>query len=294
MQRYWYRILHLPFLTASALTFVFGTAIADYLGHSPVVWKVLLGTLTVWFILGGSQILFEYFNRVNAGVAPFSLYEEKTDIEIPPPQTLLTVFIVLMTLALAFGFGLTRNAANVGLTILLLAGLLLSSVLFIGQPRLVYSGYGELVQGLILCSFVPAFAFSLQSGEIHQLFLPVTFPLIFIFLAVSLALELDSYAADLKQERRTLLIRLSWQRGVILHHVLLLVGFILLAFAPLFGVAWRLVWPALLALSVAVLEVWLVNRIALGLPPRWALLKFTVWLAYMLPVYLLAITFWMA
>jgi hypothetical protein len=76
--------------------------------------------------------------------------------------------------------------------------------------------------------------------------------------------------------------------------VLLLIGFILLACAPLFGVAWRLVWPALLALAVALLEVWLVNRIALGLPPRWLLLRFTAWLVFMLPVYLLTITFWMA
>jgi hypothetical protein len=45
---------------------------------------------------------------------------------------------------------------------------------------------------------------------------------------------------------------------------------------------------------VAILEIWLVNRIALGLPPRWMLLKFTAWLAFMLPVYLLTITFWMS
>jgi 1,4-dihydroxy-2-naphthoate octaprenyltransferase len=276
------------------MTFALGTAIADYLGHIPDGWSLLLGILMIWCILCGCWVLFEYLNRVNSGAEPFSLSRGKTEADVPSTPTLLIVFIVLMTLAVVIGFSLSHSVPYAGLTILLLAGLLLLSAFFIGQPRLVYSGYGELVQGLILCSLVPAFGFSLQSGGIPALFLPVTFPLIFIFLAVSLALELEGYADDLRHDRRPLLMRLSWQRGVSLHHVLLLIGFILLACAPLFGVAWRLVWPALLALAVALLEVWLVNRIALGLPPRWLLLRFTAWLVFMLPVYLLTITFWMA
>jgi 1,4-dihydroxy-2-naphthoate octaprenyltransferase len=294
MVQFWMRSLRFPFLVACTLTFALGTGIADYLGHPPTGWKILIGVLIVWFILVGGQILFEYFNRLNAGASPFSLKKENADIEMPPPQTLLMVAIVLMTLSVAFGFGLIRNTATVGLAVVLLVGMLLSSVFFIGQPRLAYSGYGELVQGLICCCLVPAFAFSIQAGEINALFLPVTFPLVLIFLAVNLALELDSYAADLKHERRSLLLRVGWQRAVILQHILMLLGFIFLAAAPLFGVAWRLVWPATLALAVAVLEIWLVNRIALGLPPRWMLLKYTAWLAFLLPVYLLAVTFWMS
>jgi 1,4-dihydroxy-2-naphthoate octaprenyltransferase len=199
-----------------------------------------------------------------------------------------------MTLAVTLGFGLSRRSPDSWLTILLLAGLLLLSVFFIGQPRLVYSGYGELIQGVILTSLVTAFAFSLQSGGIPALFLPITFPLLFIYLAVSLVLELESYAGDLKYERRSLLLRLSWQRGVNLHHLLIFLGFILLASAPLFGVAWRLVWPALFGLVVAILDVWQVNRLALGYPPHWSLLRFTAWLSFLLPAYLLVITFWMA
>lgn len=213
---------------------------------------------------------------------------------MPSTQTLLIVFIVLMTLAVVIGISLSHTATSAILTTLLLAGLLISAVFFIGLPRLVYSGYGELIQGLTICCLVPAFAFSLQSGEIPILFLPVTFPFIFVFLAVNLALELESYAGDIKHNRHPLLIRLGWQRGVGLHHALLLLGFIILACAPIFGVAWHLIWPALLALTVAVFEIWLVNRIVLGLPPRWPLLRLTAWLVFMLPVYLLAITFWLA
>ena len=291
MLRYWIKILHIPFLVASTFTFILGTALADYLGHTLDTWMTMLGGLTIWCILTGSCILFEYIQRVSTGAAPFMA---GTETEMPSARALLIAFIILTTLAMAFGFGLSRSAPDPWLTILLLAGLLLLSVFFIGQPKLVFSGYGELIEGVILCSLVPAFAYTLQSGEIPVSFLAVTFPLIFIFLAVSLALEFESYAGDLKHEHRSLLLRLNWQRGVGLHHVLLLLGYILLACAPFFGVAWRLVWPAMLALTIALLEIWLVNRIVLGYPPRWPLLRLTAWLAFILPVYLLAITFWMA
>ena len=291
MLRYWIRILHIPFLVSSVLTYILGHALVNYLGYALDGWTAGVGGLSILCLLSGCWILFEYSNRIHAGEAPFKL---EAGEEKPSAQTLLIVFFVVLTLVVVFGFGLSRSSPDPGLTILLSIGLLLSAVLFIGQPRLVYSGYGELIQGVILCSLVPAFAFTLHSGEIPVLFLAVTFPLIFIFLAVNLAVELEAYAGDLKYERRPLLIRLTWQRGIGLHHICLLAGFTLLACAPLMGVAWRLVWPALLALPVGMLEIWLVNRIALGLPPRWPLLRLVAWLAFILAVYLLAITFWMA
>ncbi|MBN2258800.1 MAG: hypothetical protein JW704_13455, partial [Anaerolineaceae bacterium] len=122
--------------------------------------------------------------------------------------------------------------------------------------------------------------------------LPVTFPLVLIFLGITLTLELERFASDSKQGRQSLLIRLGWQRGIPLQHILILTGFVLLAAAPLFGVAWRLVWPALMAFPVVILEIWLVNRVALGLPPRWPILRITAWVVVILPTYLLAITFW--
>jgi hypothetical protein len=291
MLRYWIRILHFPFLAAVTFTYLLGMAIADYLGHSPDARLAVLGGLTIWCVLSGGRVLLEYLKRIKAGAAPFSGASGEDE---PSTPALLIVFIVLTTLSVAVAFELSRGTPDAGLTTLLLVGLLLSSLLFIGQPRLVYSGYGELVQGVFLCSLVPAFSFTLQSGNIPIVFLAVTFPLIFIYLAVSLALELESYAGDLKHGRRSLLIRLSWQRGVSLQYVFILTGFILLACAPLLGVAWRLVWPALLSLVIALLEIWLVNRIVLGFPPRWPLLRLTAWLSFILPVYLLTITFWMA
>jgi 1,4-dihydroxy-2-naphthoate octaprenyltransferase len=294
MQRFWSQAIQFPLLVAVTLTFTFGTCIVDYLGYPLDVWNILLGLVSVWFILIGSRVLYGYFDLVSRGAQPFSIRRDFDGLESPSPQVMLIVVIVLLTFVVAFGYTLARNVSNADLVILMLAGLMLASVLFWGQPRMVYSGYGELIQALVICSLVPAFAFSIQSTGIHQILLPVTFPLILIFLGITLAMELESYAGDLKQSRRSLLIRISWQRGIWLQHLFILMGFVLLAAAPLFGVAWRLVWPSTLVMPVAILEIWLVNRIALGLPPRWPLLRVTGWLTFILPTYLLAITFWRA
>ena len=79
MLRYWIRILHLPTLVASTFTFVLGTAIADYLGQILDGWSAALGILTIWCMLCGSSILFEYLNRVSVGAAPFKAETESGD-----------------------------------------------------------------------------------------------------------------------------------------------------------------------------------------------------------------------
>ncbi|MBN2676677.1 MAG: hypothetical protein JXR32_01280 [Anaerolineaceae bacterium] len=275
------------------MMFGLGTSIADYLGYRLDGWRILLGLVTVWLILSSSWTLYAYFELIARGTQPFSNRKEAKNGQVyPSPQTLLTGVIVLLTFSVAFGYTLSRSATNPGLVVLMLVGLILSSVLFYGQPRMVFSGYGELIQALFICNLVPAFAFSIHAPETHPSLLPVTFPLVLIFLGITLTLELERFASDSKQGRQSLLIRLGWQRGIPLQHILILTGFVLLAAAPLFGVAWRLVWPALMAFPVVILEIWLVNRVALGLPPRWPILRITAWVAVILPTYLLAITFW--
>jgi len=294
MAQVWFRIITPPLLAASVLTYALGAGIADYLGYSPDGWVYAFGQVIVLLILICSRILFEYYELLKQGAQPFSSRKSGSRADILSPQVLLTVAVILITFTIALGYTLSRSITSEGLVFFQLAVLMLLSVTFIGQPRLAFSGYGELVQALIICSLVPTFAFSIQFEGLHQLLLYATFPLIFLFLAIRFALELESYASDLKSGQRSLLIRLGWQRGVLFHHVLLITAFILMAAASLFGMAWRLVWPALLAMPVALFEIWLVNRIALGLPPRWSLLRVTAGLTFALPVYLLAINFWMA
>jgi 1,4-dihydroxy-2-naphthoate octaprenyltransferase len=294
MAHVWLRIINLPILAASILTYGLGAGIADYLGYAPNGWAYILGQVIILLILICSRILFEYFELLKFGAQPFSSRKDPSKTDTLSPLTLIMTVAVLMAFTVALSYSLSINVTSVGLVFIQLAVLILLSISFIGQPRLAFSGYGELVQSLIICSLVPTFAFSIQFDDIHLLLLLTTFPLIFLLMGIRFALELESYAGDLKSRRRTLLIRLGWQRGVLFHHVLLLTAYILLAAAPLFGLAWRLIWPALLSFPVGLLEIWLVNRIALGLPPRWTVLKFTTGMTFTLPVYLMAITFWMA
>jgi 1,4-dihydroxy-2-naphthoate octaprenyltransferase len=158
--------------------------------------------------------------------------------------------------------------------------------------RLADSGYGELVLAIVLATLLPAIAFLLQADEFHRL-LPLTaFPLTLMALAYFLIADFPTFAADQKLGRHTLLTRLTWQRAVPIHHVLVLAAFLLFAATPLVGVPWALVWPVFLTLPFAAAQVVWLQRIANGGRTLW---NFFIPLAasvFGLTVYLLALTFW--
>jgi 1,4-dihydroxy-2-naphthoate octaprenyltransferase len=159
--------------------------------------------------------------------------------------------------------------------------------------RLSETGYGELIQAGIFTTFLPAIAFLLQAGEFHRL-LPLTaFPLTLLAIAWLLAANFSAFVADQKLGRRSLLIRLTWQRAIPIHHILILTAFLLFAAASFFGVSWGLVWPVFLALPFAALQIYWLQRIANGGRPVWKFFDVLAPSVYGLTVYLLALSFWL-
>jgi 1,4-dihydroxy-2-naphthoate octaprenyltransferase len=107
-----------------------------------------------------------------------------------------------------------------------------------------------------------------------------------------LALSLHAYTDQMRQNRRTLMMRLGWQRGMFLHNVLIFMAYLLLAIAAIFGLPWFLTWPGLLTLPLGVFQVWHIIRIANAYPPRWRLLTLTAISLVGLTSYLLALALW--
>jgi 1,4-dihydroxy-2-naphthoate octaprenyltransferase len=206
---------------------------------------------------------------------------------------LLQVFYAALTLygVAVLTLSLTRSI-HLSAGILLTLNLLLLVAWAVPPTRFAENGYGELVLAFVLATLVPAIAFLLQSDEFHRL-LPLTaFPLTLLALAYFLAADFPAFTADQKLGRRSLLIRLTWQRAVPIHHVLILAAFLLFTATPLVRVPWALVWPVFLTLPFAAMQVIWLQRIANGGRTLW---RFFVPLAaavFGLPVYLLALTFW--
>jgi 1,4-dihydroxy-2-naphthoate octaprenyltransferase len=143
-----------------------------------------------------------------------------------------------------------------------------------------------------VASLVPAFAFILQTGELHRLVAMATIPLTFLHMAMMLCFEFPDYAADIKYNKLTLLVRLGWERGMALHNILILLTFLILGLAAVFGLPLAIVLPAYLPLPIGLLQIWQMRRIAAGVKPNWTTLTLTAVVLFASEVYLLAFAFW--
>ena len=162
----------------------------------------------------------------------------------------------------------------------------------IPPTRLSESGFGELVLAIYFATLIPALSFLLQTDGYHRLLPMSTFPLTLLALAYLLLLDFPTFASDQKMERRTLLTRLTWQRAIPIHHLLVLTAFLLFAAAPILGFPWGVFWPVFLALPFAGFQIFWLQRIANGGRTLWGFITNLGAAVFGLTVYLLTFTFW--
>ncbi|MEX1071775.1 MAG: prenyltransferase [Anaerolineales bacterium] len=287
------------FLLGGALNFFLGIGIARYLGFQ-LNWSVIaLGQVWVTAMQLSTHYLNEYFDypsdAANRNRTPFtggSGVLGKGEGQLRPEIALYAATFTLTAVALAT-YGLSRQGAinSYVLTIMVLGFL---GAFFYSVPplRLTSTGYGELTTALLIANLVPAFGFVLQTGELHRLLAMSTFPLTLLTLASTLALEFPDYASDIKAEKRTLFVRLGWQNAIRVHHVLVLSAYLLFGVAMSLGLPLAIAVPPLLTLPLALLQIWYMNRIAIGLKPNWTALTLNGLVFTAACAYLMTYAFW--
>ena len=139
---------------------------------------------------------------------------------------------------------------------------------------------------------VPAFAFILQFGEMHRLVAMCAFPLTAAHMAMLLALELPDYSNDLKFEKRTLMVRLGWENGMLLHNLLILSVYLLLLMARALGLPGFALVAGMLSLPVGLFQIWQMRQIANGARVNWNALTVGAIALFAALSYLLAYAFW--
>jgi 1,4-dihydroxy-2-naphthoate octaprenyltransferase len=281
------RPLHL-FL--ALLTYILGLGIARYLGANLRLQAQFLGGAIIILLLAASGLFV-------AGFRPFNepIVQGETRAEREALRRLLLAFGVAFVAVAGVLFFLLQRAGFIhldsGLLLALFAVLALCNAL--PPVRLANRGFGEIVDAFLIASLAPTLAFLLQTGNFHRLLTLVTFPLFLIFLACFLALGFPTYADDLKYERRSLLMALTWQQAVPIHNLLLIVAYLLLAAGPFFGISFRLLWPVLLSAPLAAYQIFALHNITAGAAPLWNVFKITAFAIIGLATYLLALAFWM-
>jgi 1,4-dihydroxy-2-naphthoate octaprenyltransferase len=296
-----FRLFHPLFLFGGVLLFALGSGIAHYLGHS-IDWSAyLLGQACVTFLQLSLILLKDYFDSLQNNPARQAdarqvsrgiIVDAEGEYHLTSQASLLLAATALTSGAVFIAVLLRDGYLNPEIVTLLIVAFFLAFFYAAPPIQLANSGYGELAISILLANLVPALSFLLQAGSLHRLIAMTTFPLTPLYLAMSLALGLPDYFGDLKNGRRTLLIRLGWQRGMNLHNILVLVGFLLVGFSITAGLPWRIAWPALLPLPVGLFQIWQMNQIADGGKPRWRLLTITAMATFSLTAYMLAFSFW--
>jgi 1,4-dihydroxy-2-naphthoate octaprenyltransferase len=295
--RLFLRLARPHFLIGAALLYALGVGIARYLG-TQVDWEAyLLGQAWVSLLQLSTHFLNEYYDApadtANPNRTPFSGGSGAVgpgkltrSTALISAAACLTVVASLTVLLISRGY--LSPAAQL---IMFLA--FLGSFFYSAPPvRLASSGYGELVTSILVANLVPAFAFLLQTGELHRLVAMATFPLTALHLAMMMSFELPDYASDIKYDKQTLMVRMNWQNGMQLHNLLILIAFFLLGLAAVFGLPPLIALPGFLTLPLGLFQIWQMRRLAEGAKPNWTALTLNASMLFGITAYLLMFAFW--
>jgi 1,4-dihydroxy-2-naphthoate octaprenyltransferase len=285
-------------LLASILTYFLGAGIAKYLGYTLYGSRFWTGLMVTLLLLLASYFLKLYYDLIDAG-SPLRRMQKGIDELEPsilprmPRQSVLFISFTVLTAAAALTALLIGQGAIKFPAMVILASAFLLAFFFGVPPfRLAYRGYGELTEAVLIANLFPALAFILQTGDLHRLLPMVTFPLLAFYLAMRLGQSLETYLVDQTLSRRTMMLVIGWQRGMQLHNLLILLGYLLLAVAAAFGLPWSLTWPGLLTLPLGLFQIYQINQISGGAKPGWRILRLTTAATFGVTVYLLSLAIW--
>ena len=262
----------------TALFYALGLAIARYLGLFRRWDAALMGLFWVALLVGGGEALGRAFDPHTEAAAR--------------RRVLNQAFVFFAVAALEATFLAEQHLLS-PMAMLLQLTLAVVAVAWGAPPfHLALSGYGEVPLAAALSMLVPALAFALQADTWHRLLGMVGIPLFAMALAVALAWDFPNYAAHLREERRTLLMRLDWRTALHFHNLAWLTGFLLLALDVALGLPWEIAAPCGIAFLAALMQVWMMRRIGQGARPPWKWLRVNALLTLALTVYVLTVGFW--
>jgi 1,4-dihydroxy-2-naphthoate octaprenyltransferase len=295
--RLFFRLSRPLFLLGVAVLYALGVGIAHYLGFT-VQWSAyLLGQAWVAILQLGTQYLNEYFN------APADFVNQNRTLltggsgalgpgKLPRRVALWAALTCLATLA-SLTVLLLAEVQPSAVAVLIMGGAFLGAFFYSTPPaRLEGSGYGELIASVLVGFLVPLFAFLLQAGEIHRLVAMSAFPLVALHMAMVLALELPDYANDLRYDKRTLMVRIGWERGMRMHNILIVTAFLLIILAWSFGYPRFATIAGLLPFPIGIFQMVQMRNIANGGKPNWTALTVGAVGLLMTMAYIMALAFW--
>ena len=281
------KLIHPLYLVLAALTYSLGVSIANYLGHPFNANSFWLGLAIVVLAQLSMSLLSEVFRL---DVEPLLENETRTARQILRNNALYVSIASLAVIAFIAYLLFVNNQLPFAAFSFLLLSLIL--ILVHSLPVFRSRGFGEFLLAVQLAYVFPSIAFILQATETHR-FLTLTVPLTFLAFSYFIVMSFPSFASDRKYNRVTFLTQLGWERVVPLHHLFVLLAYLLFIMSPVFGISLSLIWRVFLTLPFAIFQIFQLRNISLGAPTNWTLLSVTALATFGLTTYLLMLTFWL-
>ncbi|MEK6221467.1 MAG: hypothetical protein N2D54_04395, partial [Chloroflexota bacterium] len=99
-------------------------------------------------------------------------------------------------------------------------------------------------------------------------------------------------ASDVKHNLRNFLTLQGWENAMGLHYALLLMAFVALGAAGVVVIPRAISLPAFIPFPLAILQIWLMRKIADGAKPNWGTMAFNGYIIYGLTAYIMVFIFW--
>jgi len=287
------RPLHLMTLI---VLYSLGVGFGRYLGQRIDLAPLLIGLLWILTLSIGLNFLGDYFHTpFDRGLVRKQQSEKGPGDNTPPNRDEVLLYISVACLAVDAVLTLILGISgflSLSSTLVMAIFFFLYSLMIIPGVSLDLSGIGEFITSIILVVLPPAIGYLLQVGDFHRFLYLGIFPLFPLHLALIIVLRLKTYPDDIRIGRKTLLVRTGWLRGIFLHNLMVLSGFLLFGITLIFGMPFRVILPVFFTLPVAGYLIWYLSNLQYGAPVRWSLITLSSLVIFFLPVYLITYTVW--
>lgn len=263
--------------------YIFGFVYGLYLGYRIDVPNLITGAFILFFYLLGMEFLNLLFLNDNE--------MERSLISDFGNQNYKLNFFLLSAALIGAGMTLSIIHLHAPLTLYISAGIVLAILLYTVKPaRLIFSGYGEILQTFLIAFLVPTFGYSIQTnGNLHYRLVYVCLPLFFVVLAHLYISENRSLSSDIQKYRTTAVMRYGSELTLRIAMYLIAISYVFILLLGLNKLPWRFVVRWYVSIPLAVYLIWHLNRIYNGSKPDWILVNLLsnalVWLNLLLMAY---------
>ncbi len=254
----WAMALRVPFLTASLVPVLLGTAIAWFTSGT-LYWGFFLLTLLAGLLIHiGNNVINDYSDHRGGNdevnrefVRPFSGGSRVIQLGLLTPVEVLSGALLAFLLSALIGFYLAWAR---GPLILVLGAIgLISGMFYTGGPfNWAKRGIGELLVGLNFGILMTLGAYYVQTQSFSWLPVIAAIPLSLLIAAVLYINEFPDFTADKQVGKNTLVVRLGRERAVILYALIMAGVYLSIGLGVVTGVLPLTVLLGLLTLPLAV------------------------------------------